>query len=142
METKFQEEIDHLQCIVENKHKVFLKEKEKIHRVIDDIQKDITQGRSDTPRIELIKQQDLHQLEIKELFKEFVTDRDLLVSKITRLEESKSKYEEDIRLGKESVEYNLENIQKYLERGNANEVFLAIDSIKNALVIINNKLGE
>lgn len=134
--------IEHLRDLIKEKYDALLDEKARIDLVIDDIQKDINQGRTKTPRTELMRQQDIFRAEIKALTKEFISTRDSLSTKIERLEEIKRKREEDIRLGKVSIEYNLENIQKYIDRGNTNEVFLAIESIKNALIIINNKLSE
>jgi predicted nucleic acid-binding Zn-ribbon protein len=142
METKLQDDIDHLHEMIKEKYDALLGEKARIDLVIDDIQKDINQGRTQTPRTELMRQQDIFRDEIRTLTKEFISDRDSLSSKISRLEDIKRKREEDIRLGKESIEYNLDNIQKYIDGGNANDVYNAIKSIKNALVIINNKLGE
>jgi hypothetical protein len=142
METKLQDDIDHLHEMIKEKYDALLGEKARIDLVIDDIQKDINQGRTQTPRTELMRQQDIFRDEIRTLTKEFISDRDSLSSKISRLEDIKRKREEDIRLGKESIEYNLDNIQKYIDGGNTNDVYNAIKSIKNALVIINNKLGE
>lgn len=142
METKLQKDIDHLHGMIKEKYDALLCEKARIDLVIDDIQKDINQGRTKTSRTELMRQQDVFRAEIKALTTEFISDRDSLSSKIERLEDIKRKREEDFRLGKESIEYNLENIQKYIDGGNANDVFHAIKSIKNALVILNNKLSE
>jgi len=142
METKLQDDIDHLHEMIKEKYDALLGEKARIDLVIDDIQKDINQGRTQTPRTELMRQQDIFRDEIRTLTKEFISDRDSLSSKISRLEDIKRKREEDIRLGKESIEYNLDNIQKYIDGGNTNDVYNAIKSIKNALVIINNKLSE
>lgn len=142
MDTKLQDDIDHLHEMIKEKYDALLGEKARIDLVIDDIQKDINQGRTQTPRTELVRQQDIFRDEIRTLTKEFISDRDSLSSKISRLEDIKRKREEDIRLGKESIEYNLDNIQKYIDGGNTNDVYNAIKSIKNALVIINNKLGE
>lgn len=142
MEAKLQADIDHLHDVIKEKYDTLVKEKDRIDLVIDDIQKDINQGRSKTPRTELMRQQDVFRAEIKALTTEFIADRDSLSSKIERLEDIKRRREEDFRLGKESIEYNIENIQRYIDGGNANDVFHAIKSIKNALVIINNKLTK
>jgi predicted nucleic acid-binding Zn-ribbon protein len=142
MEAKLQADIDHLHDVIKEKYDVLVNEKERIDNLVDDIQKDINQGRSKTPRTELMKQQDELKRQMNTLKKEFIGDRDSLMAKIERLEDIKRKREEEVRLGMESVEYNIENIQKYIDGGNTNDVFHAIKSIKNALVIINNKLGE
>jgi chromosome segregation ATPase len=142
MEAKLQADIDHLHDVIKEKYDTLVKEKERLDLVVDDIQKDINQGRSKTPRIELMKQQDECKAEFKVLKKQFITERDSLTAKIERLEDIKRRREEEVRLGMESIEYNLENIQKYIDGGNANDVFHAIKSIKNALVIINNKLSQ
>jgi flagellar hook-associated protein FlgK len=142
METKFEKEIEHIKSIIDEKYEKLVSDKTCIDEKIHELQKDINQGRSKTPRTELLDKQDVCRSDIRQLVKTFISERDTLQSKLTRLEDMKHKHDEDIRLGKESIEYNLENIQKYVERGNTNEVFLAIESIKNALVIINNKLNE
>ena len=67
-------------------------------------------------------------------------DRDSIFSKITRLEETKRKIEEDARLGKESIDHNLKNIQDFIDRGNTNEIFVAMEAIKNSITIMNNEL--
>ena len=140
METNFEKEIDHIKSIIDEKYEKLVSDKTHMDEKIHELQKDINQGRSKTPRTELLDKQDEYRSEIHQLVKTFISERDILQTKVTRLENIKQRHDENIRLGKESIEYNLENIQKYVDRGNANEVFLAIESIKNALVILNNKL--
>tara|TARA_Y100000401_G_scaffold100820_1_gene89942 strand:- start:21 stop:470 length:450 start_codon:yes stop_codon:yes gene_type:complete len=140
MDIKIVEEIGRLEKIVEEKYEVFVRDKELISIKIHELQKDIEQGRSKISRTDLYKHQDVLKKEIKDLTKNFMDDRDSIFSKITRLEETKRKIEEDARLGKESIDHNLKNIQDFIDRGNTNEIFVAMEAIKNSITIINNEL--
>ena len=140
MDIKIVEEIGRLEKIVEEKYEVFVRYKELISIKIHELQKDIEQGRSKISRTDLYKHQDVLKKEIKDLTKNFMDDRDSIFSKITRLEETKRKIEEDARLGKESIDHNLKNIQDFIDRGNTNEIFVAMEAIKNSITIINNEL--
>tara|TARA_Y100000996_G_scaffold136830_1_gene104029 strand:+ start:100 stop:549 length:450 start_codon:yes stop_codon:yes gene_type:complete len=140
MDIKIVEEIGRLEKIVEEKYEVFVKDKELISIKIHELQKDIEQGRSKISRTDLYKHQDVLKKEIKDLTRNFMDDRDSIFSKITRLEETKRKIEEDARLGKESIDHNLKNIQDFIDRGNTNEIFVAMEAIKNSITIINNEL--
>ena len=140
MDTKIEEEIGRLEKIVEEKFNTFNEEKNLVFVKIHEIQKDIDQGRSKTPRIELYKHQDDLKKEIKSLTHSFMSDRDSIYSKITRLEETKKRIEDNARLGKESVDHNLKNIQDFIDRGNTNEMFIAMEAIKNSIIIMNNEL--
>lgn len=140
MDIKIVEEIGRLEKIVEEKYEVFVRDKELISIKIHEIQKDIEQGRSKISRTDLYKHQDVLKKEIKDLTRNFMDDRDSIFSKITRLEETKRKIEEDARLGKESIDHNLKNIQDFIDRGNTNEIFVAMEAIKNSITIINNEL--
>jgi len=133
-------EIARLEKIVEEKYEVFVRDKELISIKIHEIQKDIEQGRSKISRTDLYKHQDVLKKEIKDLTRNFMDDRDSIFSKITRLEETKRKIEEDARLGKESIDHNLKNIQDFIDRGNTNEIFVAMEAIKNSITIMNNEL--
>ena len=127
MDIKIVEEIGRLEKIVEEKYEVFVRDKELISIKIHEIQKDIEQGRSKISRTDLYKHQDVLKKEIKDLTRNFMDDRDSIFSKITRLEETKRKIEEDARLGKESIDHNLKNIQDFIDRGNTNEIFVAME---------------
>jgi|TARA_Y100000992_G_scaffold56587_2_gene34296 hypothetical protein len=140
MDIKIVEEIGRLEKIVEEKYEVFVRDKELISIKIHELQKDIEQGRSKISRTDLYKHQDVLKKEIKDLTRNFMDDRDSIFSKITRLEETKRKIEEDARLGKESIDHNLKNIQDFIDRGNTNEIFVAMEAIKNSITIINNEL--
>lgn len=140
MDIKIVEEIGRLEKIVEEKYEVFVRDKELISIKIHEIQKDIEQGRSKISRTDLYKHQDVLKKEIKDLTRNFMDDRDSIFSKITRLEETKRKIEEDARLGKESIDHNLKNIQDFIDRGNTNEIFVAMEAIKNSITIMNNEL--
>lgn len=140
MDTKIVEEIGRLEKIVEEKYEIFMKDKELISIKIHEIQKDIEQGRSKISRTDLYKHQDILKKEIKDLTRNFMDDRDSIFSKITRLEETKKRIEEDARLSKESIEHNIKNIQDFIDRGNTNEIFVAMEAIKNSIMIINNEL--
>ncbi len=140
MDIKIVEEIGRLEKIVEEKYEVFVRDKELISIKIHELQKDIEQGRSKISRTDLYKHQDVLKKEIKDLTRNFMDDRDSIFSKITRLEETKRKIEEDARLGKESIDHNLKNIQDFIDRGNTNEIFVAMEAIKNSITIMNNEL--
>ena len=140
MDIKIVEEIGRLEKIVEEKYEAFVRDKELISIKIHEIQKDIEQGRSKISRTDLYKHQDVLKKEIKDLTRNFMDDRDSIFSKITRLEETKRKIEEDARLGKESIDHNLKNIQDFIDRGNTNEIFVAMEAIKNSITIMNNEL--
>lgn len=142
MDTKIVEEIGRLEKIVEEKYEIFMKDKELISIKIHEIQKDIEQGRSKISRTDLYKHQDILKKEIKDLTGNFMDDRDSIFSKITRLEETKKRIEEDARLSKESIEHNIKNIQDFIDRGNTNEIFVAMKAIKNSIMIINNELNS
>ena len=98
MDTKIEEEIGRLEKIVEEKFNTFNEEKDLLSVKIHEIQKDIDQGRSKTPRVELYKHQDDIKKEIKSLTHSFMSDRDSIYSKITRLEETKKKIEDNLSL--------------------------------------------
>ena len=140
MDIKIVEEIGRLEKIVEEKYEVFVRDKELISIKIHEIQKDIEQGRSKISRTDLYKHQDVLKKEIKDLTRNFMDDRDSIFSKITRLEETKRKIEEDARLGKESIDHNLKNIQDFIDRGNTNEIFVAMEANKDSITIMNNEL--
>ena len=133
-------EIARLEKIVEEKYEVFTKNKESILVKIHQLQKNIEQGKTETPRIELYREQDALKKDIKTLTKSFMVDRDAIYTKIVRLQETKKRMEEDARLSKESIEHNLNKIQDFVDRGNTNEVFGAMEAIKNSLIIINDEL--
>jgi len=140
MDIKIVEEIGRLEKIVEEKYEVFTRDKELISIKIHELQKDIEQGKSKISRTDLYKHQDILKKEIKELTRNFMDVRESIFSKITRLEETKRKIEEDARLGKESIDHNLKSIQDFIDRGNTNEIFVAMEAIKNSITIINNEL--
>lgn len=140
MDIKIVEEIGRLEKIVEEKYEVFVRDKELISIKIHELQKDIEQGKSKISRTDLYKHQDILKKEIKELTRNFMDVRESIFSKITRLEETKRKIEEDARLGKESIDHNLKSIQDFIDRGNTNEIFVAMEAIKNSITIINNEL--
>jgi hypothetical protein len=140
MDIKIVEEIGRLEKIVEEKYEVFTRDKELISIKIHELQKDIEQGKSKISRTDLYKHQDILKKEIKELTRNFMGVRESIFSKITRLEETKRKIEEDARLGKESIDHNLKSIQDFIDRGNTNEIFVAMEAIKNSITIINNEL--
>ena len=140
MDTKIEEEIGRLEKIVEEKFNTFNEEKDLLSVKIHEIQKDIDQGRSKTPRVELYKHQDDIKKDIKSLTHSFMSDRDSIYYKITRLEETKKKIEDNARLSKESIDHNLKNIQDFIDRGNTNEMYAAMEAIKNSIIIMNNEL--
>ena len=140
MDTKIEEEIGRLEKIVDEKFTTFNEEKDLLFVKIHEIQKDIEQGRSKTPRVELYKHQDDIKKDIKSLTHSFMSDRDSIYYKITRLEETKKKIEDNARLSKESIDHNLKNIQDFIDRGNTNEMFAAMEAIKNSIIIMNNEL--
>ena len=140
MDTKIEEEIGRLEKIVEEKFNTFNEEKDLLSVKIHEIQKDIDQGRSKTPRVELYKHQDDIKKDIKSLTHSFMSDRDSIDYKITSLDETKKKIEDNARLSKESIDHNLKNIQDFIDRGNTNEMFIAMEAIKNSIIIMNNEL--
>tara|TARA_B110000967_G_C18871829_1_gene555876 strand:- start:1084 stop:1554 length:471 start_codon:yes stop_codon:yes gene_type:complete len=142
MESVLEEEITKLEEHLNIKHEEFLAERTRLDLEIHNVQTDINEGLSKIPRIELIKQQDKYRDVIKKISKSFIENKGSIETKIDRLEDSRNKLIEDSRLEKESVEHNINNIQGFVDRGNTNEVFLAIDAVKNSLILMNNQIKE